>query len=62
MRDEGIAIGNAEGKAEYILQLLESLGGVPPELRDKITAGRNTQILDRWHLSAARGGQHPAIS
>lgn len=54
VRDEGIAIGKAEGKAEYTLQLLETLGEVPQELREKITSERNIEILDRWHLSAAR--------
>lgn len=50
VRDEGIAIG----KAEYVLQLLNTLGDVPQDLRDKITSERNIEILDRWHLSAAR--------
>lgn len=63
VRDEGIAIGKAEGeakgKAEYILQLLETLGEVPQDLRDKIKAERNTQVLDRLHLSAARADSIP---
>ena len=42
------------GKAEYIPQLLEHLGEVPPELKNKIESDQNYEILDRWHLSAAR--------
>ncbi len=58
VRDEGIVIGEArgkvEGRAEYILQLLEYLGEVPSELRDRIKSERNHEVLHRWHLSAAR--------
>jgi predicted transposase/invertase (TIGR01784 family) len=50
VRYEGIAIG----KTDDILQLLETLGEVPLELRDKIKSEQNTELLDRWHLSAAR--------
>ncbi len=58
VRDEGIAIGReagkAEGKAEAVLQLLNILGKVPEDLIDRIKSERDTEILDRWHLSAAR--------
>ena len=50
VRDEGIAIG----KSDNVLQLLNILGEVPQDLRDKITSERNIETLDRWHLSAAR--------
>ena len=62
VRDEGIAIGEArgreagrsEGKTDYILQLLNALGEVPSDLFDRIKSEHNTELLDRWHLSAAR--------
>ncbi len=54
VRDEGIAIGEARGKADYILQLLSALGEVPLDLFARIKSERNTELLDRWHLSAAR--------
>ena len=50
VRDEGIAIG----KSDNVLQLLNILGEVPQDLREKITSERNIETLDRWHLSAAR--------
>ena len=50
VRDEGIAIG----KADATLQLLNTLGEVPSDLIDRINPERNTELLDRWHLSAAR--------
>lgn len=49
VRDEG----KAEGKAEYILQLLQNKGEIPEDLQEKITSERNGEILDRWHLTAA---------
>lgn len=50
VRDEGIAIG----KAEDTLQLLNTLGKVPTDLAERIKSERDTEILDRWHLSAAK--------
>ena len=58
VRDEGIAIGEArgktEGKTEYILQLLENLGEVPPELADRIRSQQNGEALDRWFQAAMK--------
>lgn len=61
VRDEGIAIGmergKAEGKAEAILHLLESLNEgerLPESLVERIRAERNEDTLKRWLLSAAR--------
>lgn len=61
VRDEGIAIGmergKAEGKAEAILHLLESLNEgerLPESLVERIRAEKNENILKRWLLSAAR--------
>lgn len=61
LRDEGIAIGmergKAEGKAEAILHLLESLNEgerLPESLVERIREERNEDTLKRWLLSAAR--------
>lgn len=61
VRDEGIAIGmergKAEGKAEAILHLMESLNEgerLPESLVERIRAERNEDTLKRWLLSAAR--------
>lgn len=61
VRDEGIAIGmergKAEGKAEAILHLLESLNEgerLPESLVERIRAEKNENTLKRWLLSAAR--------
>lgn len=43
-RNEGIAIGLSEA----ILQLLESLGDVSPELREKISNQKNVEVLRSW--------------
>lgn len=57
VRDEGIAIGRAEGKAEDILHLLENTDEsetLPENLVKKIKAEKNEEVLKRWLLSAAR--------
>lgn len=54
VRDEGIAIGREAGKAEAVLQLLNILGEVPAELTERIQSEHDMEVLDRWHLSAAR--------
>lgn len=49
LRDE-----RAEGKAEYIIDLLEELGSISDELREKIMTEKNLEILDKWHKLAAK--------
>ena len=51
---EGRAEGKAEGKAEYILDLLEDISTVPDELRERIFAQKDLDILRKWHKLAAR--------
>ena len=46
--------GKAEGKAEAVIELLEDLGVVSDELREKILRERDLEILSRWHKAAAR--------
>lgn len=45
--------GRAEGKQEDILELLETLGTVSVEVRDKISAERNPEVLRKWLKLAA---------
>ena len=61
VRDEGIAIGEArgraEGKAEDIIHLLENAGRgetLPERLIQRIKSQKDEEVLKRWLLSAAR--------
>ena len=57
VRDEGIAIGKAEGKAEDILHLLENTDGgekMPESLVQRIKTEKEEETLKRWLLSAAK--------
>lgn len=53
LRDER-AEGRAEGKAESVLELLEEIGSVPEELRERILGSTDLQILNRWLKQAAK--------
>lgn len=53
-RDEGRVEGKIEGKVESILELLEDLGDVSEELRDKIEEQEDLAILKVWHKLAAK--------
>lgn len=46
--------GRAEGKAEYVLQLLAVKGPVSRELEQIIYGQKNMDILNNWHLLASR--------
>ena len=48
------AEGKAEGKAEAILELLEDIGNVSDELKERIMKEKNLEILRKWHKAAAR--------
>ena len=48
------AEGRAEGKAEDILELLEDIGNVSDELKERIMKEKNLEILRKWHKAAAR--------
>lgn len=50
VRDEGIMIG----KTNDIIELLSDLGPIPEELRDKIQAEKNMDVLAVWLKAAAR--------
>ena len=47
-------ISKAEGKAESILELLEDLGEIPEELKEKVMSQRNMEVLKKWHKIAAK--------
>ncbi|MBO5167242.1 MAG: Rpn family recombination-promoting nuclease/putative transposase [Lachnospiraceae bacterium] len=53
LRDER-AEGKAEGKAEAVLELLEELGTIPENLREKIIKETDMVILKQWHKLAAK--------
>ena len=50
----GKAIGKAEGKAESILEFLDDLGPVSPELSQKIMTEQRIEVLSRWLKLAAK--------
>ena len=61
VRDEGIAIGEArgraEGKTEDIIHLLENAGRgetLPERIIQRIKSQKDEEVLKRWLLSAAR--------
>ncbi len=53
LRDEH-ALEKAEGKAEFILELLEEAGSVSEELREKIMEQTDLAVLRQWHKLAAK--------
>ncbi len=53
VREEGMEVGKAAGKADAVLQLLNVRGAVPKELEQIIRAQRDLEILSDWHLTAA---------
>lgn len=52
--DEERADAKAEGKAEMVLELLESLGNIPEELYRKIKAERDIEVLNGYFKLALR--------
>ena len=52
--EEGKAEGLAEGKAESILELLEDLGTISDELRERISLETDLATLKMWHKAAAK--------
>lgn len=55
-RAEGKAEGKTEGKSESVLFLLQDLGSVSDELRDKILGERNRDVLLKYLKLAAHVG------
>lgn len=48
------AEGRAEGKAEFVLELLEDIGTVPEDVKTRILKERDLVTLGQWRKSAAR--------
>ena len=46
--------GRAEGKAEFILELLEDIGTVPEDVKARILKERDLDTLGQWRRAAAR--------
>ena len=46
--------GVIAGKAESVLELLEDIGTIPEEVREKITGEIDLEILKKWHKLAAK--------
>lgn len=53
-RAEGRAEGKAEGMAEAVLELLEDIGSIPNDLKEKILSSSDLELLRRWHKLAAK--------
>lgn len=47
-------ISKAEGKAEFILELLEDIGTVPEDVKARILKERDLDTLGQWRRAAAR--------
>ena len=52
--EKGHQEGVIAGKAEDILELLEDIGTIPEEVREKITGEIDLEILKKWHKLAAK--------
>lgn len=53
LRDERM-LGKAEGKAEFVLELLAEYGEIPESVRGKILQETDLEKLARWHKLAAK--------
>ena len=51
---EGREEGKTEGRAESVLVLLSTLGEVPDDLRARIQAEKNMEILNGWIIAAKK--------
>ena len=58
---EGIEKGIKQGKALDILELLEELGEVPEELKDRILRETQAEVLFKWHKWAAKADSMKAF-
>ena len=53
-REAGYEEGEAVGKAESVLELLEDLGKIPDELRERILSETDLTILKKWFSEAVK--------
>ena len=59
--EKGIQQGIQQGKALDILELLEELGEVSEELKDRILGENQTEVLSKWHKWAAKADSMKAF-
>lgn len=52
--EDGYDAGRKEGRAEAVLELLEELGEVSADLRERIISEEDLMLLKQWHKEAAR--------
>ncbi|MDE5950516.1 MAG: hypothetical protein K2H12_02920, partial [Acetatifactor sp.] len=52
--ENGKVIGQRNGRRQDIMDLLEDWGEVPGDIRDRIYAEEDTEVLRKWHKAAAR--------
>ena len=45
---EGKEVGKIEGKAEFLVEMLEEKGNISDELRKKILSEKDIEILKQW--------------
>lgn len=46
--------GKAEGKAEFVIELLENLGEIPDSLRERILSESDLSLLKKWFSEAVK--------
>ncbi len=51
---QGRSEGMAQGKMEGILEILEELGSIPEEIKNKITSQKDLKVLGKWLKMAAK--------
>ncbi|MBQ6695916.1 MAG: hypothetical protein IJN16_04355, partial [Lachnospiraceae bacterium] len=54
VRQEGYVEGKAEGKAESLLEILEELGTITDDLRERIQRETSLEQLKQWIKTAAK--------
>lgn len=52
--ENGKVIGQRNSRRQDIMDLLEDWGEVPDDIRDRIYAEEDTEVLRKWHKAAAR--------
>lgn len=60
-KQEGLQQGIQQGIRLNILDLLEDLGEIPEDIRNRIYAETDTEILRKWHKAAARAESFSAF-
>ena len=53
-REEGRTEGIAQGRSESILEVLENVGDVPENVKERIRSQKDEEVLIKWLLLAAK--------